>query len=212
VLLGNGDGSFGAPVNYTVGGQPRAALVGDFDRNGKPGLAVVNQMSGTVSVLRGNGDGTFGTPVNYLVGQQEPTSLAAGDFNGDGFLDLVAGNSVLLNAADGPPGPARAAAPRRHPSPPGGAFRGDPVAASARFVPPATEPGRPLPLTPAAETVRPPLRVADVGRFLATLAGEKGEPDASRFAPAVPRVLPGRSRDTARRDGVPGLWEVPALL
>ena len=213
VLLGNGDGTFRGPVSYRVGAVPVAALVGDFDRDGQADLAVVNELGSTVSVLRGNSDGTFGAPVNYAVGQ-EPTALAAGDFNGDGFLDLVTADrslSVLLNAADGPPGPARAAAPRRLSSPSGGVFRGGAVAVLAAFAPPPTEPGRFLSLTLAAQTVQPSLPVADVERFFATLAGER-ERYASRLPPAVPQVLRGRSRDATRTDAVPGLWAFAALL
>jgi hypothetical protein len=211
VLLGNGDGTFGGPVSYRVGAAPVAALVGDFDRDGQAAVAVVNELGSTVSVLRGNGDGTLGPPVNYAVGQ-EPTSLAAGDFNGDGFLDLVAGNSVLLNAADGPPGPSRPAAPRRHPSPPGGAFRGDWVAAFARLTPATTEPDGSLVPGAATGTVRPPMWVADMEWFFTALAGDERQGDVARFPPAVPHVRRGRSRDTSGRDAVPGPWALPALL
>jgi FG-GAP-like repeat len=216
VLLGNGDGTFQAPVSYTVGKGPVAALVGDFDRKGKLDLAVANEVGATVSVLPGNGDGSFGTPVNYGVGQ-EPTTLAAGDFNGDGFPDLVTGDSihtlwVLLNAADGPPRPARAAAPRRPSSPPAGAFRGDGVAAFARLTPTTTEPDWSLVPGAADGTVRPPLRVAGVEWFFTAPAGDERQEDAARFPPAVPQVPRSRSRNAARTGGVPGLWDVPALL
>jgi len=62
----------------------------------------------------GNGDGTFQTHVDYLVGIL-PYSIAAGDFNGDGQIDLAVANhcgnslhcedvgsvSVLLGNGDG---------------------------------------------------------------------------------------------------------------
>jgi VCBS repeat protein len=60
----------------------------------------------TVSVLLGNGDGTFQPPATYAV-EKGPFSIAIGDFNGDGKLDLaVATNgvrtvSVLLGKGDG---------------------------------------------------------------------------------------------------------------
>ena len=61
--------------------------------------------SSTLSVLLGNGDGTFAPQVDYAVGG-EPTAVVAGDFNGDGHLDLAvllqSGTvSVLLNNGDG---------------------------------------------------------------------------------------------------------------
>jgi hypothetical protein len=107
VLLGNGDGTFQDPVRYQVGTGAGAPLVGDFNGDGIPDLAVLS--GDTVSVLRGNGDGTFQDPVSNLAGDI-PTSLVAADFNGDGALDLAtagfhsASVTVLLSRNDGPGG------------------------------------------------------------------------------------------------------------
>jgi hypothetical protein len=214
VLLGNGDGTFRAPMTYRVGAVPIAALVGDFG-DGKADLAVANELGSTVSVLRGNGDGTFGIPVNYAVGP-EPTSLAAGDFNGDGFLDLVTGNtihtlSVLLNAGDGSPGPARAGAGRRHSSRSARAFRGDAVAALTAFLSQPAKSDRSLSWTLASQTVQLPLLVMDVERFFAKQAGERGG-NASRLPSVVVPVLHCHLRDRARTDAVPRPQDLPALL
>jgi hypothetical protein len=74
VLLGNGDGTFQAAVNYGAGTSPHEGIaVGDFNRDGKPDLVVSNGV-GTVSVLVGNGDGTFQPPVEYAVGHTQPGS------------------------------------------------------------------------------------------------------------------------------------------
>jgi dienelactone hydrolase len=112
ILLGNGDGTFQAAVNYSVPAGPSSVIVGDFNRDGKLDLAVAlfkvnGTASGTeVAVLLGNGDGTFQTPLSYSAGQA-PISVAAGDFNGDGKLDLAVANnggtnvSVLLGNGDG---------------------------------------------------------------------------------------------------------------
>jgi len=110
VLLGNGDGTFQPAVSYSAGEVPAALAVGDFNRDGKLDLAVVDFSCGTpcgrVIVLLGNGDGTFQSPVSYDAGAQ-PISVAVGDFNGDGKLDLVVANnsssnvSVLLGNGDG---------------------------------------------------------------------------------------------------------------
>jgi len=101
VLLGNGDGTFQAAVNYPVETAPNSVAVGDFNGDGKPDLAVANSGSGgPVSVLLGNGDGTFQAAVNFGAGST-PASVAVGDFNGDGKPDLAVANqvnvSILLN-------------------------------------------------------------------------------------------------------------------
>ena len=106
VLMGNGDGSFRAPVSYATGTSPYAVVVADFNGDGKPDLAVANGGSNTVSILRGNGDGTFAAAVNYATGSY-PDGLAIGDFNGDGKLDLAVVNdyssnvSIFLGNGDG---------------------------------------------------------------------------------------------------------------
>jgi hypothetical protein len=95
VLLGNGDGTFGAPAAIPVGNQPQAIIVGDFNNDGKLDLAVANSGDGTITLLLGKGDGTFtqasGSP--YPAGRG-PSALAAADFNGDGKLDLAVANSL----------------------------------------------------------------------------------------------------------------------
>src|SRR5262245_31397978 len=55
VLLGNGAGTFRAPVDHPVGAAPLDLVVGDFHGNGILDVAVTNALSNTVSVLRGNG-------------------------------------------------------------------------------------------------------------------------------------------------------------
>jgi hypothetical protein len=109
ILLGNGNGTFQAAVSYAAGNAPYAVVIRDFNGDGKPDLAVANygyQNVSNVSILLGNGDGTFQPPVNYPAGDG-PESLAAGDFNGDGKLDLVVANwasdnvSILLGNGDG---------------------------------------------------------------------------------------------------------------
>lgn len=65
VLLGKGDGTFRAPVNYTVVNSTSTVAVGDFNGDGKLDLAV--GVLGGIPILLGNGDGTFQTAVDYSV-------------------------------------------------------------------------------------------------------------------------------------------------
>jgi hypothetical protein len=105
VLLGNGDGTFKAATSFTLGMQPNAVAIADFNHDGHPDLAVTDKMTGTVNITLGNGDGTFQAPQSFNVGFN-PQSVAVGDLNGDGTLDLVVANndgtvSVLLGNGDG---------------------------------------------------------------------------------------------------------------
>jgi hypothetical protein len=101
VLLGNGDGTFQAPVTYNSGGYLAFSLAAvDLNRDGKPDLVVTslcfsssdNCDNGGVSVLLGNGDGTLQTAVTYSSGGRFAESAAASDVNGDSYPDLVVAN------------------------------------------------------------------------------------------------------------------------
>jgi len=110
VLLGNGDGSFPlVPVNTGVGTHPRSLAVGDIEKDGNLDLVVANWSNDTVSLLHGDGTGNFSVPTaadTFDTGKN-PTSVALGDLNSDGWLDIVASNfdadniSMLLSDGTG---------------------------------------------------------------------------------------------------------------
>ncbi len=113
VGLGNGDGTFGAFTDYSTGADPTAIATGDFNNDGNDDIVTADAGSGDISVLLCNADsndnalGTFASPLNIHVEApgNGPMSLAVGDFNGDGNLDVaVAGPNglyVLLGNGDG---------------------------------------------------------------------------------------------------------------
>ena len=97
-------------MNFYAGVESRSVVMGDFNGDGVPDLAVANigdcfESCGnisTVSVLLGIGDGTFQAAIDFHVGGG-PVSMATADFNGDGLPDLAVGHvlpdglSVLIN-------------------------------------------------------------------------------------------------------------------
>jgi hypothetical protein len=83
--------------------------VRDFNHDGILDLAVANggdppNPGNSISVLLGKGDGTFQAAQTYAAGFL-PSSVAAGDFNHDGNLDLAVasqwGVSILLGDGTG---------------------------------------------------------------------------------------------------------------
>jgi uncharacterized repeat protein (TIGR01451 family) len=109
IFTGNGDGTFSTTLaTYGSGGtDPYGLVVGDFNGDGHPDIAVANYGSNNVGMLLNTGTGAFAAAVTYSSGGSEPRSLAVGDFNGDGKPDLVVGNyasgtiGILLNKGAG---------------------------------------------------------------------------------------------------------------
>jgi hypothetical protein len=90
VLLGNGNGTFNAAVNYEVGAGPAGVAIADFNGDGNLDLAVANTAGDTVSLLEGNGNGTFQSAQNIQFANDSlPISVVAADFNNSAYPDLA---------------------------------------------------------------------------------------------------------------------------
>jgi hypothetical protein len=92
LVLGAGDGTFGAPTAFAVGTSPGAIEVGDFDDDGNLDVVVVNTDDDTVGLLVGGGDGTFAAQATFPVGDA-PSDLATGVYGVGAADDLVVVNS-----------------------------------------------------------------------------------------------------------------------
>ncbi len=102
VWLGNGDGTFQAPVYVDLGPADAVGVAGlvaaDLDDDGKPDLAVTAWRESRILVLLGRGDGTFGSPAGYDAGVQAG-SLQVADLDGDGSLDLAVVPAIVDSTA-----------------------------------------------------------------------------------------------------------------
>src|SRR5580704_13774114 len=104
ILLGVGNGTFGATTNFPAGNGPTSIAIADFAVNGLQDLAVTAQTDNAVALLLGLGNGTFSPPIEIPV-DTNPVSLATAVFTDSGQPDLVVANngsndvSVILNSS-----------------------------------------------------------------------------------------------------------------
>ncbi len=112
ILLGNGNGTFQAPVSFGIGKIPMSVATADVNGDARPDLIVALSGSDRILVLKGRGDGFFDRMGSYPSGKGT-TFLSLADLNQDDKPDVVAVNSgrfgyyppfslsVLFNEGDG---------------------------------------------------------------------------------------------------------------
>ena len=107
IMLGQGGGVLGSPMELFVDSQTEWVSVCNLDQDGPLDLAIAMRGGdGFVTTFRGVGDGTFTDRTDHPVGRS-PVSLVAEDFSNNGAIDLAVANngtddvSILLNDGQG---------------------------------------------------------------------------------------------------------------
>ncbi len=110
VANGNGDGTFAAAMELPGSPTVNSLFVDDFNGDSKPDLAIAGEALATnsgsssaagVEILINSGTGTFTPGPAQPVNVTDTTQLTAGDFDGDGKLDLAAFTSGQLSVMAG---------------------------------------------------------------------------------------------------------------
>jgi hypothetical protein len=87
-------GDFNTGPLVTVGGKPDDMVVGDFDRDGDPDIALCDLIAGAqLKVLQNDPGPSFTVLTGPGLGDM-PTAIVAVDFDRDGDLDLAVANAI----------------------------------------------------------------------------------------------------------------------
>ena len=92
VLLGRGDGTFEARVDYAIDGAPQRVGLADMNGDGKLDVVSSNGTDGTFSIWLGNGDGTLtaAKAASFAIGNNANLrSFGIADFDKDGKPDVA---------------------------------------------------------------------------------------------------------------------------
>lgn len=107
VFLGEGSGTFAPAVSYTTGVPEILALaIGDVNNDGIVDVVAAGETGGAtgiVSILLGNDDGTFRGGATFSTGITGLRSVALGDFDGNGDLDIatIDGTTIWVSLGRG---------------------------------------------------------------------------------------------------------------
>jgi hypothetical protein len=103
VMLADGLGGFSAPASIVAGSQPVSLALGDVNRDGYLDILAANHNGGggpgSVTVALNDGHGGFSTTTTVPV-VQAPITIALGDLNRDGILDLVVASGLTAGSVD----------------------------------------------------------------------------------------------------------------
>jgi hypothetical protein len=89
ILLDGGPFAFEPAVQFSISSHPMGTAVADLNGDGRVEIAVTSSRPDRVTILQNLGDGNFGRPIDVLLPDGSgPDQVVAGDFNGDGRLDL----------------------------------------------------------------------------------------------------------------------------
>lgn len=99
VVLGKGTGEFFPmlKIAHPLPAKAAAVAASDFDGDGFADLAIANGSGGKVSILRSLGTGGFARAIDIILEDLPPrklSTIALGDFDGDGRLDIVAASGA----------------------------------------------------------------------------------------------------------------------
>jgi len=106
IWLGNGDGSFRDPTDYSTGHRPLGVSLADFNNDHHSDLLVINGEKDCFTIFLGNGNATF-RPGKDSGADAGPNFGLARDFNGDRLVDVAIVNlqsndlSILFGKGDG---------------------------------------------------------------------------------------------------------------
>lgn len=110
VMLGDGQGGFGAAVNYpahTSMSTPLGFSIGDINGDGKLDAITGNGSDSYFALLLGDGKGVLTTPPTLVAMPKPPRRILTADINRDGRLDLLTSGPgdmqafISLNKGDG---------------------------------------------------------------------------------------------------------------